>query len=217
MTAPAVAGNIEPVESPVVAAPAPVAAPVLSFAGPYVGGSLGYGDLSGDGLSGDLDGDDDDDDDDDALGDALDLDDDGFAYGLHAGYNFQRGNIVFGPELSLFSGDLELGSDDLEIELDYGARLALRGGIASGPNLFYGTLGAAYLELDTDSAAGSDDGNDWGYSAGFGVERLIGTNFVIGAQYTLHVFDGIEFDGNGAGSDGDFDYRTLELRASYKF
>ena len=216
--APALAGNVVPIEiepAPVIAVPAPV----LSFAGGYAGGSLGYGHADAD-LDGDIDGDDDDDDDDDDLLDAFDLEDGDVAYGLHAGYNFQNGNIVWGPELAIFGGGGELGGEgnvaSIEAELDYGARLALRGGYALGPNLIYGLLGAAYLEVESESALGTDSADDVGFAAGLGYERLITDNFILGAQYILHSVDDLEFSA-GDGSSAELDYRVIELRASFKF
>ena len=88
------------------------------------------------------------------------------------------------------SGDLDgdgVDNSEFQAELDFGARIALRGGYALGRNLIYGTLGAAYLDLSIDGEGGIDDvldgGGEWGYAAGFGYERLVGDNFSIGAQY----------------------------------
>ena len=229
LAAPAFAGNVIPVEvepAPVVVTPAPV----LSFAGGYAGGSLGYGFLDGStdgGFDLGVGDDDDDDDDDDDVFDALDLDDGDVNYGLHAGYNFQNGSIVWGPELAIFGGEAEIGgeSDDgdssVSTDLDFGARLALRGGYAIGQNLIYGLVGASYLDLSADGSSSDDraddilDGDgDVGYAIGFGYERLITDNFVVGAQYTLHAVEDIDL---GNDNEIDVDYRTLELRGSFKF
>lgn len=220
LATPVIAGGLdEPIVAP---APAPVLAPappILSFAGGYVGGSLGAGSLDvGDRF--------------DVFEEDADIDDTDtdFHYGAHAGYNFQRGNVVFGPEVAIFgtsseiSGSVfdedEAAEEDIEdegdvgVDLNYGLRVAARGGYAFGQNLVYGVAGAAYAEVDSRLAQfGEDDDSDWGYAVGFGYERLIGQNLIVGAQYTLHAFD--EF-GDGENAD-DIDYRTIEARVSFKF
>ena len=214
-----------------------VKAPAGDFSGAYVGGSLGYGDLESDGASeaifgaaeGLLDLDTDDDGDDDFV-----FDDEGLHYGAHVGYNVQRGNIVFGPELAVFGSKVEIGGesnfgdgfgeDAVSAEIDRGARLALRGGFAAGRTLVYGTLGAAYADISASSSGPffgdgvNGDFSDWGYAAGVGVETLVTDNLSVGVQYTLHKFDDFDFDDVLIdGTEIDFEYRTLELRLSLGF
>jgi hypothetical protein len=214
---PAVAGGLE---EPVIE-PTPVVTPVVptfapSFTGGYVGGSLGAGSLDVGDRFDFLDGDTD-----------IDDTDTDLHYGLHAGYNIQRGNVVFGPELAVFGTSSEIDGSfdedetdatedegDIGVDLNYGIRLAARGGYAFGSNLVYGVAGAAFADVDSRLAtAGDAEDSDWGYAVGFGYERLIGERFVVGAQYTLHAFD--EF-GDAEGAE-DLDYRTLEARVSLKF
>lgn len=220
-------------EPPPVATAAPATpATMPSFAGGYVGGSLGYGhldasdaadllkapflDFLGDGA-------------DDFVDDTFDLEDGGLGYGLHAGYNVQRGSVVFGPELAVFGGDVEIGGvsefDDglteetLDADVNHGARLALRGGIARNRTLFYGTLGAAYLNVSVETdgvtlGASSQDQDGFGYAAGFGVERLLNERVSVGAQYSLHRFGDFDL---GDDLEADLEHRTLDLRLSLKF
>ena len=233
--APAFAGNVAP------AAPEgrPVAAPVsvpVSWAGPYVGGQLGYTSLDTDGVPeavfgvpedlSDFDTDDDGDDD-------FVFDDDGLSYGLHAGYNVQRGNFVFGPELRIYGSDLEIGGesnfddgdpeDRLDVETNFGADLMMRGGIVQDRNLFYVTAGASYLDLSVETGGPffgetSEDYSDWGYAIGLGAERLVQDNIVVGVQYTYRRFDDFDFDDTLIdGTEIDVDSSTIELRASFRF
>lgn len=225
VAAPALAaGPLDAAPDPVVVPPAePVPAP--SFAGPYVGGSVGYGALDASDAEGILE-----------QGfapefieDTFDLERGDLAYGAHAGYNVRRGSVVFGPELAVFGGEVGLGGmsdfDDelpeemIDVDINYGARVALRGGVERGRTWFYGTLGAAYLDLSiaTDGvqlARDSRDRDGWGYAAGVGVERLVSDRVSVGAQYTLHHFDDFDL---GYGHEADVEHRTLDLRVSLNF
>lgn len=223
VAAPALAGGFEtPIAEPIIAPAAPLAFGP-SFAGAYAGGSLGVGSLDVDDQFNVIgEGDDDD------LFDFDETDTD-FAYGLHAGYNFQNGNVVYGAELAVFGSESEVGGDlfdaddeaedegSVGVDLNYGARLVARGGYAFGPNLVYGVAGLAYAEVDSRVGAIEDDDSDTGYAVGFGYERLIGERIVVGAQYTLHAFDDFGDDDGDDGAETDLDYRTLEARVSFKF
>ena len=228
VAAPALAAGLdEPVSEPFVPAPAE---PAPAFVGGYVGGSLGYGSLDASdtedaivgsfGFVDDPEG---------FVADAFELEDGGLAYGLHAGYNVQRGSVVFGPELAVFGSEAEVGGatdfdDDLpediiDAQVDYGARLALRGGVARGRTLVYGTLGVAYLNMSFDISGPdfgdfSEDPDGFGYAAGLGVERLVSDRASLGLQYTLHRFE--DFD-TVNDVERDIEYRTLDLRVSYTF
>ena len=201
---------------------APIAAPMapavpLSFAGAYAGASLGAGNLDVGNRFDFLE-----EDDDDLL--EFGSTDTDLHYGVHVGYNVQRGNLVFGPEFAVFGASSELDGDfdddvtddvadegNIGVDLNYGARLALRGGYAMGPNLVYGLVGAAYADADSRSPGLEDGADDVGYAVGFGYERLVTDRVAVGAQYTLHAFDDF------GDSDEDLDYRTLEARVSIKF
>ena len=221
------AGLDEPIVEPVVAA-APTSA--ASFDGAYVGGSLGLGSLDAedaeDGLEdifggvADPEG---------FVSDTFDLTDGGFAHGLHAGYNVRRGSVVFGPEVAVFGAEIEVGGvsefedgqpeETIDADVGYGARVALRGGVARGATLVYGTLGLAYLDLsiDTDGvflARTSESRDEFGYAAGLGVERKLTDRVSVGAQYSLHAFDDFEV---GDDLEIDLAYRALDLRLSLGF
>ena len=158
--------------------------------------------------------------------------DTGAAYGLHAGFNVQRGRFVFGPEVAVFGAEVEptgavfgtfpavVSPNEVSVTLDHGARLVARGGVVAGATLVYGTAGVAYLEGEA-PALGRVDGlsaslrneafGELGYAVGFGVERLLGSRLVIGAQYTLHRVDEV------GDLDVDLSHHVLEARVSARF
>jgi len=172
----ALAGGLdEPaMETPVIEAP--VVAPVpqvqaSAFEGAYVGGQLGYGDVT---ASGGIEG-------------------DGAIYGVHGGYNFAvaPGYLV----------GVELDYDAMDIDLDPGAgtldsvlRLKVKGGADLGGIFVYGTGGIA--EADT-----SDLGSEQGTFLGLGAAYDLGNQITVGGEYLFHEFDdfdgsGVDVDAN---------------------
>ncbi len=79
----------------------------------------------------------------------------GAIYGVHAGYNFQRGNLVYGLEAG-FNGTNMEGSDSCVIlftcerKLDWYATGVGRLGYTTGNTLFYGFGGVAWGKVKTD-------------------------------------------------------------------
>jgi len=120
----------------------------FSFAGFYVGGHAGVATGNTEGGV-------------EALGPfiaaltATDYDMNGGTYGLHAGYNYQRGNLVFGVEGDYSWADIQGNSTcvvllNCERELDWTASIVGRVGYAAGRTMFYAKGGAVWGELSTD-------------------------------------------------------------------
>lgn len=128
-------------------------------------------------------------------------DDDGFDYGIRAGYDFQTNSgIVFGGVLDASIGD----------SVDYATafsstpaayvfsrkskyQVGLRARVGYTPNnstLFYGTGGVAYARMKNsfrttntaNSFTPSGNSNASGYQLGGGVEQKLGRNFSIGFE-----------------------------------
>lgn len=135
---PALAGGpTEAISEPMVApAPVAVAAPSADWSGLYVGGQLGYGDVSGI------------------------VDGSGFSTGLIAGYRADLGQFVAGIEGNYDWTDIDLGGGN---SLDNVARLKLIGGYDMGPALLYGTVAAVRGEstLGSDNGYGLGVGMDY--------------------------------------------------------
>lgn len=96
-------------------------------------------------------------------GAALGLTDDGFVGGITAGYNFQNGSWVFGPELELgwASNDktyIDPTDDDDGVYTEYGFFGAITGrvGYAANRTLFYAKGGIAFADMK--NAGGEFDG-----------------------------------------------------------
>jgi len=133
--------------TPYYTAPEPLTA--YSWAGPYLGGTVGFEWGSVDNSR---------------------TNPSGIAGGIEAGYNWQSGAFVFGGET-----DLELsGASDtvspFEFSNPWFGTVRGRAGVTLNNVLIYGTAGLAYGDLRADSALLSESHMSLGWVAGGGVE-----------------------------------------------
>jgi outer membrane immunogenic protein len=216
---------------------APMAAYSPIWTGLYVGGSVGFGtgDTSGklkfderemEVLSQESDGGG------FNLGDLFssDYDVNGAIYGVHVGYNWQRGPIVFGVEAAYNGTNIDgndsavFGLVESERELDWYATLVGRLGYASGNVLFYGFGGLAWGTVDTTlsvplfGASVSGDTDHLGWTAGVGIEYALNERFSVRVEYS-HVDLGEEsFSlGHGIEDEVDMSFDAIKIGASYRF
>lgn len=181
---------------------------------------------------------------------------DGLEYYGHVGADTQFGQIVVGvvgefgkseARDSVTAFSTTPASYTLTRSFKYNA--GVRGRIGYTPNdstLFYATGGLAYAKtrnrFSTTNAvnAFSDNGNsdDWGYSAGGGVEQRVTRNFSVGLQYLYTTYRNDDYrvtaargtapatnpfvlvNGNGtdfARSDTNFRTHSMRLTGSFRF
>ena len=156
-----------------------------------------------------------------------DYDVSGAIYGVHAGYNFQRGNLVYGIEAG-FNGTNMDGSDTCvfvfkcERELDWYATGVGRLGYAVGNTMFYGFGGVAWGKVKTDvSLLGESfikgDTTHVGWTAGAGIEHAFNDRFTARVEYS-HVDLGEEdFSITDYVKDKvDLSFDAIKIGASYK-
>ncbi len=154
----------------------------------------------------------------------VDVDDDasGFAGGIHAGYNFQKGNLVYGIEGDITWTDSEesigVAITDLEddvtvngslsLNMNYLASLRGRLGYATNTTLVYVTGGIAWTELELEASLGASAGDIavgisdsesetfTGYVIGGGAEYKFTDNLSMRGEVLHYGFDddGVEFD-----------------------
>ena len=224
-------------------AKAPVAPPVQSWAGFYIGGHGGYGwkdDSFSETISTDplvtIDG----------------IKARGWVAGGHFGYNWQYGAVVGGLELDISATGIK-GSTTAIVPLGEGATLSntrgdnvkllgsARGRLGYAPNsdwLLYGTGGLAWERLDqtsfnvlstffTQQSTGSNPVHLFGWVAGAGVEaRLMGSNWIGRLEYLHYDFgqsrsssstliEGQSFGTPRTGGDQTID--VVRAGLSYKF
>jgi outer membrane immunogenic protein len=167
--------------------------------------------------------------------------------GAHLGYDHQMGDLVVGALLDFNITNIEdkqIGRSvtpatyTIQRELDFLATLRARVGyLATDSVMLYATGGLAYGEVDfrysqpgsgavTTTSGGQD--SDFGYTVGAGVETKLTENISLGVEYLYTNLGGNDFRANlvggpfgagttGAGSDGDFDFHTVQAKLSYRF
>lgn len=121
----------------------------------------------------------------------------GAIYGVHAGYNWQRGNLVYGLEAG-FNGTNMNGASpcvvllSCEREMDWYGTGVLRIGYAPGNTLFYGFGGVAWGEVSTKIGLISPgvplyvEGEEThvGWTAGAGIEHAFNDRFSVRVEYS---------------------------------
>lgn len=145
---------------------------------------------------------------------ADDLDLNGVSAGLHAGYNMQSDQFVYGLEADVsFNGwkdQADTTSDDewSEGKVDVLGSLRLRLGYAMDSTLVYVTGGAAIADAEFDSTRDNNHDhvnfNDIGGVIGGGVEHMLFDNVSIRAEGLYYIFDDKEDSSNfHEGDPGD--------------
>lgn len=95
--------------------------------------------------------------------------------GIQLGYNWQNGDVVFGPELDFSLMDLEGRSAGGRFEEDAMASLRMRVGKVAGEYMYFGSLGVAWTERTIGlTGVGSTTDYEPGLMVGGGVERFLG-------------------------------------------
>lgn len=126
--------------------------------------------------------------------------------GVFAGYNWQRGNFVFGGEVSFINFDSQyIGFVNHQQDA-----LELRGraGYAFDSVLVYGFLGAARSTI----TSGLTDFTMDGYSFGVGLQALVTDHVFVGAEIARRT---VNF--TNAFNDITTDIDTISLRVGYQF
>jgi outer membrane immunogenic protein len=145
--------------------------------------------------------------------------------GVHIGYNFQAGNIVYGIE-----GDVNFADN-----IDYLATIRGRLGLVVDSWLLYGTGGVAFIGYNNDYAISDQSGTRWSFSdshdstgfvVGGGVEKKITPNISFGveglyynfdSEKTTHFLDKDWCKKYYAEMSHDEDFFTIRARLTYHF
>jgi outer membrane immunogenic protein len=143
--------------------------------------------------------------------------------GVHAGYNFQSGNLVFGAEGDFSAANLDGARTDglerVDVSTSYLASLRGRLGFTTGPALLYVTGGVAFTNWKLRATDGVDtfsaSGRDTGWVVGGGAEFMFASNWsarLEGLHYRFSLDHPDAFDASPR-------YRVNALRAglTYKF
>jgi outer membrane immunogenic protein len=190
MAGPALAADLGPYRSPPRQSSLP---PVeysqpFSWSGLYMGVQLGYAGGNTEANSGPSGG----------FNQAYDYKSQGWLGGAHAGYNFQRGNLVYGVEADLEkSGQKGSGVGTLGFQhssdIDWQGSVRGRLGLAFDRTLVYGTAGWAFgdVKVDKGFANYTDVRNGW--TAGVGVEHMLTQSLSARIEYRYTDFGRADF------------------------
>ncbi|WP_019955184.1 outer membrane protein [Yoonia vestfoldensis] len=187
-------GLAQPVETVAPTPMAPAPAPMMAgsdWSGFYVGGQLGYGELTSSAVA--------------------DEDFNGAVYGVHAGYMYDLGSVVLGAEIDYDLTSMEeTGTTDLgNAEVDDILRVKARVGYDAGAFLPYVTGGVVRANVTTDGVLGDleADGDFYGLGAAYKFSDSI----LIGGEVLQHKF--YEGDVQGLGVRAT----TATARVSFQF
>lgn len=104
----------------------------------------------------------------------------GSAYGVFGGYNFQRGNFVYGGEVAAQFGEIgTISGPEPHFTNLFDAKA--RAGYVVGPALVYGFVGASIGGWDNINSAGV--GNPAGLNYGAGVDLKLNERLFLGVEY----------------------------------
>lgn len=178
--------------------------------------------------------------------------DESVTFGVHVGYDYQMDRFVVGLLADINKTDISQDQSGFSStpafyterrELDYFATGRLRAGyLITDRFLAYVTGGIAYGEVDhsylTDTPAtvrsrgGEDDGDNFGYAIGAGLEARITQTISMTVEYLYTDFGSSDYTTNlsgpaafssraastdSRGSDRDFDFHTVQVKLSYRF
>jgi outer membrane immunogenic protein len=166
----------------------------FSWAGPYLGGNIGYGWGSVDNNP---------------------TKPSGLAGGVDGGYNWQSGRFVYGIE-----GDLDItGADDTfapwKFSNPWFGTVRGRVGYAFNNVLIYGTGGLAFGELRADTFGLSESHTTAGWTAGVGAEVGLAQNWTAKIEY-LYV-DLADANFNLTGMSNGYQFGLVRVGVNYHF
>ncbi len=144
--------------------------------------------------------------------DVLEIDEDGFSGGIHIGYNWQRGDVVYGIEADYtFTGvDYEIAGFELA-SIDGLASVRGRLGYSVKNLLLFATAGVAWKNTDTIIPVDLDD---TGYVVGAGAELKVGQKYSLKAEALHYSFDNESIFGAGV-VDVDTDVTVVRTGLSF--
>jgi outer membrane immunogenic protein len=213
---PALAADLGPYRSPARQSSLP---PVeysqpFSWSGLYMGVQLGYAGGNTEASSGSSAG----------FNQAYDYKSEGWLGGAHAGYNFQRGNLVYGLEADLEkSGQKGNGVGSLggnqSTDINWQGSLRGRLGLAFDRTLVYGTAGWAFGDVKVERGAYNYADVRNGWTAGVGVEHMLTQSLSARIEYRYTDFGRADF-GNTAINSTDrsnVDQHAVRAGLSLKF
>jgi len=139
----------------------------------------------------------------------------GIEGGIEGGYNWQRGNFVFGGEADLNLSTASATVAPLEFSSPWFSTVRGRGGVTFGNVLVYGTAGLAYGDLRADAAGLSESHANIGWTGGAGVEVGFTPRWSAKAEWLYLDFAGSNF--SVSGTNNGLTANLLRFGVNYRF
>jgi outer membrane immunogenic protein len=173
-------------------APAPYGP--YSWAGPYLGGAVGYewGWVSNSPTQ-----------------------PSGFTGGIDGGYNWQHGNFVFGAETDINVSTASAAVPPVQFANPWFGSVRGRGGFTIGNVLIFGTAGVGYGGLRADTGGVSESHADVGWVAGAGAE--VGINQHLSAKVEWLYLDLAASNFALTGANNGLTTNLLRFGVNYRF
>ena len=135
--------------------------------------------------------------------------------GIEGGYNWQRGNFVFGGEADLNLSSASATVAPLEFSSPWFSTARGRGGVTFGNVLVYGTAGLAFGDLRADASGLSETHANIGWTAGAGVEVGFTRRWSAKAEWLYLDFAGSNFSVSGV--NNGLTANLLRFGVNYRF
>jgi outer membrane protein OmpA-like peptidoglycan-associated protein len=149
--------------------------------------------------------------------------------GVHAGYNWQFGQIVLGLEGDVEGGDLSKSAivdtfgDVIHSRLDFDASVRGKLGFAFNRVLFYGTGGVEFGDVRTTYLAsgvfnsGSIGGIRTGWTVGGGLAFAVTPNWELSAEYRYADLGHKDIANTFVVDSNEFSYNVIRVGLTYRF
>ena len=139
----------------------------------------------------------------------------GLEGGIEGGYNWQRGNFVFGGEADLNLSWASATVAPIEFSSPWFSTVRGRGGVTFGNVLVYGTAGLAVGDLRADAAGLSESHANIGWTAGAGVEVGFTRRWSAKAEWLYLDLAGSNFSVSGV--NNGLTANLLRFGVNYRF
>jgi outer membrane immunogenic protein len=143
----------------------------------------------------------------------------GFAGGLHAGYNWQVNQIVYGLEGSInltgADGDKGCAAGTCSADFNWFGDVRGRLGYAFDRAHVFVGAGVAYADMKVRNDVSSGTAGNFGWTLGVGGEYAVTQNIIAGVEYKYYDFGKDNVTGSISGAT--LNASVLQARVSYKF
>jgi len=145
---------------------------------------------------------------------------DGAIFGAGAGFNYDMGDFVLGLEgdISLLTNDNQLEmKDTVDADYDWFATGRARAGYDFDGTLVYGTGGVALLAADFDDGDAHDSKTYVGWTAGGGIEHMIGESLSVRLEALYADFGSEDIDLSAVDTDIAAEMFVVRAGVSWRF